>query len=50
MRRHDRLLKEMKFGLAVKKLQDGIEETLIYVAFLTQHWFRIQPNGLKNFE
>ena len=38
-------LKEMKLGSAAKKLQDGIEETLTYMDFPTQHWTRIRTNN-----
>ena len=38
-------LKEMKLGSAAKKLQDGIEETLTYMDFPTQHWSRIRTNN-----
>lgn len=35
----------MKLGSAAKKLQDGIEETLTYMDFPTQHWTRIRTNN-----
>lgn len=35
----------MKFDYAAKKLQDGIEETLTYMDFPTQHWTRIRTNN-----
>lgn len=38
-------LQEMKLGAAAKKLQDGIEETLTYMEFPTQHWTRIRTNN-----
>lgn len=38
-------LKEMKLASAAKKLQDGIEETLTYMDFPTQHWSRIRTNN-----
>ena len=38
-------LKEMKLSAAAKKLQDGIEETLTYMDFPTQHWSRIRTNN-----
>ena len=38
-------LQEMKFGAAAKKLQDGIDETLTYMEFPTQHWTRIRTNN-----
>lgn len=38
-------LKEMKLAAAAKKLQDGIEETLTYMDFPTQHWTKIRTNN-----
>ena len=38
-------LQEMKLNAAAKKLQDGIEETLTYMDFPTQHWSRIRTNN-----
>ncbi len=38
-------LKEMKLSAAAKKVQDGIEETLTYMDFPTQHWTRIRTNN-----
>ncbi len=38
-------LKEMKLSVAAKKLTDGIEETLTYMDFPTQHWRRIRTNN-----
>ena len=38
-------LQEMKLGSASKKLQAGIEETLTYMDFPTQHWSRIRTNN-----
>ena len=38
-------LKEMKLSAAAKKLQDGIDETLTYMNFPTQHWSRIRTNN-----
>lgn len=38
-------LKEMKLSSAAKKVQDGIEETLTYMDFPTQHWTRIRINN-----
>ena len=38
-------LKETKLSSAAKKLQDGIEETLTYMDFPTQHWTRIRTNN-----
>lgn len=38
-------LKEMKLSAAAKKVEDGIEETLTYMDFPTQHWTRIRTNN-----
>lgn len=38
-------LKEMKLSAAAKKLREGIEETLTYMDFPTQHWTRIRTNN-----
>lgn len=38
-------LKELKLSAATKKVQDGIEETLTYMDFPTQHWTRIRTNN-----
>ncbi len=38
-------LNEMKLGSAAKKVQEGIEETLTYMDFPTQHWTRIRTNN-----
>ena len=38
-------LKEMKLSATAKKLQDGIEETLTYMDFPTQHWNCIRTNN-----
>lgn len=38
-------LKEMKLSAAAKKLQEGIEETLTYMDFPTQHWSRSRTNN-----
>ena len=38
-------LKEMKLGAAAKKLEEGIEETLTYMDFPTQHWSRLRTNN-----
>lgn len=35
-------LREMKLTSAAKKVEDGIEETLAYMDFPSQHWTRIQ--------
>ena len=38
-------LKEMKLNAAAKKLEDGIEETLTFMDFPSQHWTRIRTNN-----
>lgn len=38
-------LHEIKLGSAAKKIVDGIEETLTYMNFPTQHWTRIRTNN-----
>ena len=38
-------LRSMKLAKAAKKVEDGIEETLTYMDFLTQHWTRIRTNN-----
>ncbi len=38
-------LKDMKLPEAAKKLEDGLEETLTYMDFPTQHWTRIRTNN-----
>ncbi|MEG2286097.1 MAG: transposase, partial [Eubacterium sp.] len=38
-------LLEMKLGKAAQKIQDGIDETLTYMDFPTQHWTRIRTNN-----
>lgn len=38
-------LKEMKRNSAAKKVQEGIDETLTYMDFPTQHWSRIRTNN-----
>lgn len=38
-------LREMKLSSAAKKLEDGIDETLTYMDFPTQHWTRIRTNN-----
>ncbi|GEM_PF-6663217 len=37
-------LRKMKLTSAAKKVEDRIEETLTYMAFLSQHWIRIRTN------
>ncbi len=38
-------LRGMKLGAAAKKVEDGIEETLTYMDFPSQHWTRIRTNN-----
>lgn len=38
-------LKAMKLAKAAQKVDDGIEETLTYMDFPTQHWTRIRTNN-----
>lgn len=38
-------LQEIKLSAAAKKLQDGIDETLTYMDFPTQHWSRLRTNN-----
>ncbi len=40
-----RKLREMKLSRATQKVEDGIEETLTYMDFPTQHWTRIRTNN-----
>ena len=40
-----RKLREMKLSRAAQKVEDGIEETLTYMDFPTQHWTRIRTNN-----
>ena len=37
--------REMKLAKAAEKLEAGIEETLTYMDFPTQHWTRIRTNN-----
>lgn len=39
-------LKEMKLKEAAKKVEDGIEETLTYMDFPSQHWLKIRTNNV----
>ena len=39
-------LREMKLNAAAKKLEDGIEETLTYMDFPSQHWLKIRTNNV----
>lgn len=38
-------LREMKLSKAAEKLEDGLEETLTYMDFPTQHWLKIRTNN-----
>jgi transposase-like protein len=38
-------LRKMKLASAAKKVEDGIEETLTYMDFPSQHWTRIRTNN-----
>ena len=39
------MLKAMKLAEAAQKVEDGIEGTLTYMDFPTQHWTRIRTNN-----
>jgi len=39
-------LREMKLTEAAKKIEKGIEETLTYMDFPTQHWLKIRTNNV----
>ena len=38
-------LKELKLSRAAKIVEDGVEETLAYMRFPSQHWLRIRTNN-----
>ena len=38
-------LKAMKLRDAARKIEDGVEETLTYFAFPSEHWTRIRTNN-----
>ena len=38
-------LKEMKLSAAAKKVEEGIEETVTYMQFPSQHWTKIRTNN-----
>lgn len=40
------VLRSMKLKDAAKKVEDGIEETLIYFDFPSEHWTRIRTNNV----
>ena len=39
-------LREMKLKEAAKKIEDGVEETLTYKGFPSEHWTRIRTNNV----
>ena len=39
-------LRAMKLSRAAKKVEDGIEETLTYIDFPSQHWLKIRTNNV----
>ena len=39
-------LRSMKLKEAARKVEDGIEETLTYCEFLSEHWTRIRTNNV----
>ena len=39
-------LRSLKLKEAAKKVQDGIEETLTYCDFPSEHWIRIRTNNV----
>lgn len=39
-------LREMKLSAAAKKVGDGVDETLTYMDFPTEHWTRIRTNNV----
>lgn len=39
-------LRAMKLKEAAKKVEDGIEETLTYMDFPSQHWLKIRTNNV----
>lgn len=41
-----RKLREMRLKEAAKKVEDGIEETLTYYAFPSEHWLKIRTNNM----
>ena len=41
-----RKLCEMRLSLAAKKVDDGIEETLTFMEFPSEHWSRIRTNNM----
>ena len=41
-----RKLREMRLSLVAKKVDDGIEETLTFMEFSSEHWSRIRTNNM----
>ena len=39
-------LRRMRLSEAAKKIEDGIEETLSYMAFPTEHWLKLRTNNV----
>ena len=39
-------LREMKLNKAADKLENGLEETLTYMKFPSEHWLRIRTNNV----
>ena len=39
-------LREMKLNKAADKLENGLEETLTYMEFPSEHWLRIRTNNV----
>ena len=39
-------LRSMRLNEAAKKVKDGIEETLTYMDFPSQHWLKIRTNNV----
>ena len=39
-------LRSMRLNEAAKKVEDGIEETLTYMEFPSQHWLKIRTNNV----
>lgn len=38
-------LRELKLGKAAKIVEEGVEETLSYMAYPREHWTRIRTNN-----
>ena len=39
-------LRQMKLKEAAKKVEDGIEETLTYYSFSSEHWLKMRTNNI----